>query len=937
MDRDTSQLLIHELFEERARRNPQGIALHEGSQSITFSELESRATGAAAGLLSRGLGHGCSVGLHLERSIDWVVSLLAILKANASVAPLPPSNPAGWLRDILEFSKLDAVVHGVNTPLDPSLPVVSLPLPELRATGGSPIPSPGQPSQAAFVLCSSGSTGRPKMIVRSHRSFFHRLQWTWEEHPFEAGEVACQKAHMTTTHAIYELFEPLLAGVPVVIIPDETVRNLDLFWETVRKGRISRLLIVPSALRASLDMPGFEPPPLKILVLMGEYVPPGLAERTVRAFSPATRIYSIYGSTEASSTLVSDLRVWPGSGEELPLGNPISQDIKPLILGPDLNPVGPGEVGRLHMAGAALFSGYFRDPTLTDSVLVEVPGFSEPVYDTQDQVRRMPTGEVQFIGRVGDTVKIRGFRVDLPEVERAMLLTPGVRQATVAVTDRRGGGAALAGFFLPSTVNRASVFETLREQVPAYMVPSTLVGLDNFPLTKSGKVDRVRILEEFEGREPGGHHDREITTTESRVRDVWEVVLGHSNFEPHDSFFEVGGDSLSVFSLVHSLHDVFGLQVDQLAEPAIYGTPTIEGLAQRIDRILSGHSEGGSQPAPILVTLRKGSDAAQPPLFLISSAGGTLGAYQKLSKALKTPREIIGVRDPFTWGERDPTEGFQSWVGLYLQAIRARQSQGPYSLCAYSTAGALGYEIARRLRQDGEEVALLALVDPLALDRSSGWSYGYWALRATYMRPAFREVVKLWGRLRRPAVWIWRAVARREVTNDHAFSAKEAREIAEYALRSKRHLKSLSALLELNTGLPFSLSEDDFSGKAPGQYLSILQSRVLETSPDVDPDTIERIAVQYELQVRTQHAYRLPPFDGRVLLVEPATRYRGLLEAQLRPHARNMRARAVELAPPSERTREICGRFGSLEPHFRCMRDDRFVQGLAEELDPFLG
>ncbi|MCJ7629081.1 MAG: amino acid adenylation domain-containing protein, partial [Longimicrobiales bacterium] len=523
MDPGHSHLLIHELFEERAAMAPEGAAVYEGDRLITFSELESRAKLLAGGLRSRGIGQGCSVGLHIERSIDWVVAILAILKANAAVVPLPPSHPVDWLRDILAFSALDGVIDHTETPLHPSITANRIPLAELSPVGGEGIEgTPGRSEQAAFVLCSSGSTGQPKMIVRSHQSFFHRLRWTWEQHPFTAGEVGCQKAHMTTTHSIYELFEPLLSGIPVVIIPDRDVRNLELFWDTIRTRGISRLLIVPSALRASLDWPGFEAPPLNVLVLMGEYVPPGLAERTAAAFPERTRIYSIYGSTEASSTLVSDIRGGLQPGEELPLGRPISPDVRAQVLGSDLEPVAPGQIGRLYMAGPALFTEYFRDPALTASVFVDAPRQGEPLYDTHDQVRLLPDGNLQFIGRADHTVKIRGFRVDLPEVERAISRAQDVSQAAVMVTDRSAGGSSLVGFFVPASVDRLSVYQTLRERLPAFMVPSALVGLDAFPLTASGKVDRVRLLAEYEGHSGGPSAHRTLSSTERRVREVWE-------------------------------------------------------------------------------------------------------------------------------------------------------------------------------------------------------------------------------------------------------------------------------------------------------------------------------------------------------------------------------------------------------------------------------
>jgi amino acid adenylation domain-containing protein len=938
MERTHPQLLLHEHFAERARALPEGIALFEGDRSITFADLDAAAEQLAWVLRSRRVGPGSSVGLHLERSVDWVIGMLGILKADAAVVPLPPAYPVDRLQEILDFAELHAVVDGAASPLDPALGVTGIRFSEASPAIERHARAPsGHPDQPAFVLCSSGSTGRPKMIVRSHRSFFHRLQWTWEKHPFEEGEVGCQKAHMTTTHSIYELFEPLLKGAPGVIIPDQDVRNLERFWDIVRDRGVSRLLIVPSALRASLDMPGFSAPPLEVLVLMGEYVDPVLAERTLAAFAARTRTYSIYGSTEASSTLVCDLRESLRPGEELPLGTPISSDVTALVLGPDLEPVTPGEAGRLYMRGTALFTGYLGDPTLTDSVFVDVPGHTDPLYDTKDEVRSMPDGGLEFVGRADHTVKIRGFRVDLLEVERAMLSHPEVSQAAVVVNESDSGTATLAAFYAPASVDRSTIFDEVRRQLPAYMVPSTLVGLDALPRTDSAKVDRSRLLEELAATASMLEDERTTSETERQVREAWEQTIGHGSFGRDDSFFEVGGDSLSLFSLLYRLRKTFGLEAGRLAEQSVYGSPSIGELAARIDDLLAGGPQRPDERTPLLVTLRRGADTDRPPFFLISSAGGTLGAYERLCKKLTTRREVLGVRDPFNWGERDPTEGFQHWVDLYLEAIRERQPQGPYYVGAYSSAGAFGLEVAHRLRRDDQEVALLVLMDPLALDRGSQWRYGHWALRATYARPAYRRLIRLAGWLRVPAVRMLSAVRTEEVRNDDAWSAERVRKITEYATRNREYLITFSMLLELNTGLPFALSEEDFAEAEPSEYMSVLLSQVKRVMPEIDLATIERIAVQYQLQVRAQHAYRLSGYDGKAWLVEPVSRYAGILEALLRPYIKNLEVRTLEMGSPSDRTALLTSHVGSLEAHYRSMRDDTFVQALARELDTLLG
>jgi amino acid adenylation domain-containing protein len=932
-DPAASTHLLHERFDRRARLSPDRLALRERDLEATYGELSARSDRIARGLRARGIGRGGRVGLHVHRSIDWVAALLGILKSGAAVVPLHPDDPAPRLREILACGALDAVLDRAadRFPDAPGTPVLRLEQLEQPADDEGAIPAPGgDPEEPAFVLSSSGSTGRPKMIVRSHRSFWHRLGWTWARHPFGPDDVGCQKAHPSTTHSVYELFEPLLAGATTVLVPDADVRDLERFWRTVRERGVTRLLIVPSALRASLDLPGFAPPPLAVVVLMGEPLPRGLAERARNAFGAGTHLYSIYGSTEASSTLVCDLRA--DKGAEPSLGTPITPEVRALVLGDDLRPVGQGGAGRLFLSGPPLFTEYLGDRSATDAVLVRVPGEAGPVYDTRDQVALRADGALEFIGRVDHLVKVRGFRVDLAEVERVMEAHPGLTQA--AVVARNGDeGTRLEGFFAPADLDPAALYRTLRERLPQYMVPSALIGVDRFPLTASGKVDRMRLAD------PALTHAappdaRALSPTERMVAACWERTLGHRLFAPDSSFFEVGGTSLSVFTLLRRLREASAGRGPRLSVETLYRFPTVAGLAALLDRPTDGDATGTHDAAAPLVTLRGGSDVL-PPLFVVASAGGTLGAYEKLAAALTTPRAIVGIRDPFVLGERDLGEGFGGWVDRYVAALRARQPRGPYSICAYSSAGAFGYEMARRLRAQGEEVALLALIDPQALDRHGRTRFGYWALRSVWMRPSFRSLVRRAGVLRTPAVRLLGALRHERITPGHVLADSELG-AARDALRDAGHISNVAALMELNTGLPFALRDEDVQGVPPERALDVLAARVAELAPDVDRAMIERIVAQYRLQVLTQHAYRLERYDGRTLLVEPASPYAGILAALLRPYVRDLHARVVDLGPASERVRALTARFGGLATHYRCMRDDGFVGGLAAELDAFL-
>ena len=926
--------LLHRLFEEQAEKSPDTVALHEGRQCITFRELDNRATRLALGLREKGIGDGDMVGLHIDRSIAWVVATLGILKANAAVVPLPPAFPAERLHDVLSHAGLKLVIDCPDTPLDPLPGTRVSPLHALLS--GEPksdrLADRGQ-AATAFVLCSSGSTGRPKMIVRSHESFLHRLYWTWENHPFAAGELCCHKAQVTTTHSVYELFEPLLRGVPVLIVPEKDVRNLEDFWRRIAARGVTRLLIAPSTLYTSLQMPGFKAPPIRVVVLMGESVDAPLAERTLAAF-PESSIYSIYGSTEASSILVCDIRRSWRPDAELPLGTPIADSVEILVLGRDSKPVPHGETGQLYVAGPPLFDEYFCDRKLTASVLASVPGRSTRFYDTHDRVRLLPDGKLIFAGRVDNTVKVRGFRVDLQEVENALLAHEGIARAAVVVDKSKTGSTSLVAFFTPANVDCSSVFAALRARLPDYMVPSALLGLDEFPATARGKLDKDRLLADYRRPKPEASAPGALSDTERIVFACYSRVLGHERFGLDDSFFEAGGTSLLVFSLVHDLR--IGLEMDErsLSVQSVYSYPTVASLARHIVDSQSGALAAHEDSVlPLLVSLSKAADPALTPFFLIASAGGTLGAYGKLVKALSIPREIIGIQDPFVLRDhgRDPTEDFQQWVGRYLAAIRSRQASGPYCIGAYSSAGSFAYEIACRLRDEGENVERLVLIDPLSLDCTDRYRYGWWALRATYSGALLRSLVRLAGSLR--GAWRRRAANPVATRNKHAIGAEDYRRLQRGQLRSKNALIQFAALIELNSGLPFALSESDFAEKRPDQFIGVLNAQFAKLMPDVDHEAVARILTQYPLQIRAQHAYRLRPYDGPTVLIEPASRHAGLLRALLKPYLTRLCARTIALGdtPPA-----AAYNFGTLDAHFRCMREDRFVRELAEYLDPLL-
>jgi thioesterase domain-containing protein len=307
-----------------------------------------------------------------------------------------------------------------------------------------------------------------------------------------------------------------------------------------------------------------------------------------------------------------------------------------------------------------------------------------------------------------------------------------------------------------------------------------------------------------------------------------------------------------------------------------------------------------------------------------------------LADALDGSRDVVGVRDPFIWGARDPRQDFGTWVDLYLQAIVERQPEGPYYLCAYSSAGAFGYELALKLQNRGREVKLLALVDPLVLDNQRRSHFGYWVARSRFMPPARSRAFFLAGKLCAPLRSALGAVRSAESSQASPLTQEQFEQLAWEGTHDRGHILTLSALFELNTSLPFALSDADLAGKTAGEYLGVLQERVRQLTPEVEVSHIERIAIQYKLQLRAQNYYRLRRYEGDVLLVEPEGPYGGLVATQLAPHVRRLRALRLTVGPPSHRIESVCSTFGRFATHYRTMRDDSFTRGLAKVLSDAL-
>jgi amino acid adenylation domain-containing protein len=578
---------LHRFFEAQADRVPDAVAVEMGSEALTYAELDRRANRLARTLRARGVGSDAPVGICMRRSPEMVVAMLAVLKAGGAYLPLDPEYPAERLEYMLRDSGARVLVAGDG--LAERLPgfdgaVVEAPL------LSSPSPARGEgehddgrlrvevsPEHLAFVFYTSGSTGMPKGTEVPHRAvpgFFRGADYV----RFAEDAVYLQHSSISWDAMVFELWAPLLTGARCVLY-DGTVPELPRVEAAIREHGVDTLWLPAGLFNVVVD----DRPELlrgvRQLVVGGEAVSAGHARRALEAY-PGLRLVNGYGPSETTVFAT----CWPVpagfGGASVPIGRPVG-DRRVHVLDASLTPAPIGVPGELFVGGPGVARGYRGRPGMTAERFVPDPFGVEPgarLYRTGDRVRWRADGALEFLGRVDQQVKVRGFRIEPEEVEAALARHPRVREAAVAARPDGAGVLRLAAYVVPEgAVEAAELAEFARASLPEYMVPSAFVTLDALPLTRNGKTDRRALPAPEWERETGWIAPR--TPDEEILAGIWAEVLGVERVGVRDDFFALGGHSLSATRVVSRVARVLG------AEPplrALFEAPTLGAFAARV-------------------------------------------------------------------------------------------------------------------------------------------------------------------------------------------------------------------------------------------------------------------------------------------------------------------------------------------------------------------
>lgn len=695
-----------QLFAEQVERNPDTPALLYNDRRISYRELNRHANQLARCLMGQGVGPGSRVGICLPRSPEVIISFLAVLKAGGIYVPLDPAYPAERLAFMAEASELSLLITAETRENRlPSGKIRSIFLDRLAAElSGQPQENPTLQTaadQVAYIMFTSGSTGQPKAVPVTHRGVA-RLVKNPDFDFLKPDQVFLQLSAVAFDFSTFEIYGALLNGAQLAMI-DADLPSLEQIGETIRRHQVTTICAGPELLTVFVKTRPRSLRGVRQVLSGGDVLPPALVSGLQQA---GCRVLNIYGPTENTvcTTMFEATEGWPPEAV-VPIGRPIANDFV-YILDPQGQPVPVDIPGELHVTGDGLTSGYTNNPELTTEKFIANPFPGAPhdrLYKTGDIVKWRPDSAIAFLGRRDNQVKIRGCRIELGEIETVLGAHPAVNQVHVGVYKTGSEEKTVVAYVVAQesrTVEAAQLRDYLRTKLPDYMLPAAFVFLDRMPVTPVGKIDPAALPKpQFLAQD----NDRRVilprNEQERTMAELWERILDRRPIGIQDGFFDLGGHSLLGMRLMADIEKTFG---ERLPVSLLFTADTIEKLCRRL---FNAKETFSSRLVPIQV---KG---AHPPLFCVHAIDGEVISYRNLAMYLGEEQPLYGL--VYDFQSVNPTEDLEisSLAARYIREIRSVQPKGPYYLIGHSLGGIIAYEMAQQLRQAGQAVDFLALID----------------------------------------------------------------------------------------------------------------------------------------------------------------------------------------------------------------------------------
>ncbi|RKZ91698.1 MAG: non-ribosomal peptide synthetase [Candidatus Parabeggiatoa sp. nov. 1] len=702
-----------DLFEEQVAKTPENVAVVFEKQQLSYQQLNAKANQLAHYLMTLGVKAETLVGICVERSLEMVIGLLGILKAGCAYVPLSPDYPEERLQFILEDSEVKVLLsqsHLLERLSFSTAKVVDLEKWEKFAGySGENQVRLRCPENLAYVIYTSGSTGKPKGVIITHDNV---------NNAYHAWSIAYQlqdiHSHLQMANYAFDVFtgdwvRALCSGSRLVLCPSELLINPARLYKLMVEEQIECAEFIPFVIRQLLEYLNNTNQSLQFLKCcivgsdtwyMKEY------EELLARCSTFTKVINSYGVTEATiDSIYFENTAAVKLSPNVPIGKPFS-NTQIYILNANHTPTPLGIPGELCIAGAGLARGYLNRPELTAEKFIEIEVFGKPqrLYKTGDLARWLPDGNLEYLGRLDHQVSLRGFRIELSEIEVTLSQHEAVKEAVVVLYNQSDNPRLVAYVTLVIKTDEVSgILRTwLKTRLPEYMLPASFTVLDKLPLTPNGKIDR-KALPAPDALSTNKHYQAPRDTVELQLAQIWENVLEVHPIGINDNFFELGGHSLLAIRLMVQIEQQFN---KHLPLATLFQGATIEQLANQL------RLQTDSQTWSSLVAIQP--NGTKPPFFCVPGIGGNVLYFYELAHHLGPEQPVYGLQAVGLSGKSVPFTRIEDMAAHYFKELQTIQPQEPYLLGGHSFGGLVAFEMSLQLQNQGHEVAFLGIFDMFA-------------------------------------------------------------------------------------------------------------------------------------------------------------------------------------------------------------------------------
>jgi amino acid adenylation domain-containing protein len=737
---------VYDLFLEQAKKSPKSIALQFDKNQLTYQALAQKVTSLSHHLYKLGVRKEEFIAISMHRSLEMVIALLAISKNGATFIPIDPDYPTARINYILSDSNSkiilvqDNLKHKFTGSAYKVISVDTLKNIDQPLIGQKMEVAEISPNDIAYVIYTSGSTGKPKGVLCTHKGLSNRLLWMQSAYKLTKKDTVLQKTTFCFDVSMWEFFWPLISGAKLLLAKPYLHKDPCYLLNTIIKENVTTIHFVPSMLKAYLEQKNIERCNniLKRVISSGETLTIQLREDFLKKL-PSVKFYNLYGPTEASI----DVTAWDCSQpliyNKIPIGKPIA-NTELYVLDAYMNLVPINTPGELYIGGIGLARGYINNPELTHTKFIKNIFSKNPdadkLYKTGDLATWLPDGNLAFIDRVDNQVKVRGFRIDLSEIENALLKFPSISQCAAIVKGEELEKQIIAYITLKDKntkkIQEKTIKEFLTSILPDYMIPALFIIIDEIPLTESGKIDKKRLLH-TQGlvlRHKYVHHDP-ISSKQIIIARIFERILKISKISIDENFFDLGGSSITALNFLSKLNNKFSVNLtiqDLLDTPTIRG---IENLIKKNKKTMPSYFKTDISPnkkerylsiSPIYPNKNK------PILFLFHPIGGTIFWCLPLAKHLSPYYSVYAMQDPAIEIPNLNFKNLEDLVSFYVGEILKVQPSGPYLLAGFSSGANLAVEAAKQLFQAGKIVDFLGMIDGWAFYPQDIYNYDFFKM-----------------------------------------------------------------------------------------------------------------------------------------------------------------------------------------------------------------